>query len=74
MNKKTIIALLLVISVIIAACGQKAQVQQPVTQADADQPIDLGEGMSDPGTLGTDLNVDDSSSDTDAAVNEIQNI
>ena len=76
MNKKMIIALLFVVSmVILAACSQKSATQQPAKNMDQNpQPIDLGNGLEDASSVDQDLNVDDTSGDTDAAVKEIQTI
>ena len=76
MSKKIIIALLLIISLLVlGACGKKAMtpLQDSATQA-SETASDLGSDLDDASTLGDDLNVDDTSSDTDVALSEIQNI
>ena len=81
MNKKTIIALFLVFSVLVLiGCGKKSDTQSDMKEsassesAQTSQAGDLSSELDDSGQLGDDLNVDDDSGDTDAALSEIQNI
>jgi hypothetical protein len=77
MNKKIITALLLIISLLVlGACSKKTQESAPAldsTAQESESGSDLGSDLDDASTLGDDLNVEDTS-ETDAALTEIQNI